>query len=255
MPIITPEETSAIEPSSNDDPNVLDRLCEYEEEGISGCRRTQTMLALEEQYETFVSPEMRWGYWDLFCEHNGLLYYDRNQLNDIIANDLASAEADVDNVELQEYIRDVNAKSGRTWYLYTKEKLDELVKSDTRGLPVYVDETDRFYRFEDVGVDMLTAQNMTKEKLDIIRETFTDDVNPLLMDLEGSIYFKDSQAYCTNFFLFNENPNAKLGAMIEDLEENVMKFFPFEPLTDDEKDFVVRIAQAEREMEVEIIEL
>ena len=255
MPIITPEETNAIEPTSNTEPYTVQRLCEYDEGGASGCRRTQTILALEEVYDVVVSPEMRWGYWDLFCEHDGMLYYDRNQLRDMIDNDNAMAAEDADDAELQAYINEVNAVSGRTWYIYTEAKLDTLIKLDVAGMPTFVDETDRFYRFETVGTDMLTAQNMTKEKLDMIRETFVDDVNPLLMDLEGSVYFKDGKAYCTNFFLYTENPNAKFGAMIEDLEENVMKFFPFEPLTDEQKDFVTMLAQADRQMEVEIIDL
>ena len=48
------------QPSRNDQLDIPDRLCEYNEDLISGCKRTMTIFALEAEFDTFVSPEMVW---------------------------------------------------------------------------------------------------------------------------------------------------------------------------------------------------
>lgn len=246
--LITPEETNAIDSTRNESPDVLDRLCEYDEDGQAGCRRTQTILALEEAYDTFVSPEMRWGYWDLFCEHQDQLYFDKTFLEFNIDDDDIIPEH-------QDLLNEINQYAGRDTHLHTMESLDALIKSDTAGLPTLIDETDRFYRCENVGTDMITTENITRERLDIIKDSFTDDVNPLLMDLEGSVYISDGKAICTKVFSFNRNPNAKLGVLLEDTANDVMNFYPFEPLTEEQEDFVNKLAQLDMQKDAVIIDL
>jgi len=251
--IITPEETNAIDATSNDAPDVLDRLCEYDEESQSGCRRTQTIFALEETYNTYVSPEMRWGYWDLFCEHEDKLYFDREWLQWNITED--ATERANDTAEFLEELAEVDTFAGRTSNQISMDDVYDLVHSDTAGLPVFIDETDRFFRFENVGTDLVTVDNITRERLDIIRDSFTSDLNPFLMDAEGNIYIKDGQAYCTNLLSFTENPNAKLGLMLEDTENNKTNFYPFAELTAEQEAFVTTLARLDTEREVEIINL
>jgi len=251
--IITPDESNAIDPTSNDAPDVLDRLCEYDEESQSGCRRTQTMFALEEAYNTYVSPEMRWGYWDLFCEHEDKLYYDREWLQWNLTEDATERANNSD--ELNDQLVQIDAYAGRTSNEVSMDDVYDLVHSDTAGLPVFIDETDRFFRFENVGTDMVTTDNITRERLNIIRDSFTSDINPLLMDAEGNIYIKDGQAYCTNLLSFTENPNAKLGLMLQDVDNDKINFYPFEELTAEQEAFVTTLAQVDMQKEVEIINL
>jgi len=251
--IITPEETNAIDATSNDAPDVLDRLCEYDEESQSGCRRTQTIFALEETYNTYVSPEMRWGYWDLFCEHEDKLYFDREWLQWNLTEE--ATERANDTAEFLEELAEVDTFAGRTSNQISMDDVYDLVHSDTAGLPVFIDETDRFFRFENVGTDLVTVDNITRERLDIIRDSFTSDLNPFLMDAEGNIYIKDGQAYCTNLLSFTENPNAKLGLMLEDTENNKTNFYPFAELTAEQEAFVTTLARLDTEREVEIINL
>lgn len=251
--IITPEETNAIEPTSNDAPDVLDRLCEYDEDNQSGCRRTETMLALEQTYNVYVLPEMRWGYWDLFCEHDDKLYYDREWLQWNITED--EAEALTNSDELNSQLTQINDYAGRTSCQVSIDDVYNLVHSDTAGIPVFIDETDRFFRFANVGTDLVTIDNITRERLDIIRNSFTSDMNPLLMNAEGNIYIKDGQAYCTNLLTFTMNPNAKLGLMLEDTNSDKINFYPFEELTAEENTFVATLSQVDMQKEVEIINL
>lgn len=236
-------------------PDTLQRLCEYDEDGQSGCRRTQTILALEEDYNIFVSPEMRWGYWDLFCAHENLMFYDRNFLS--YNMELEQGEMEEDTPEFHAIVEEVNQYAGRPWVTYTEERLYDLIHSGVKGLPKFIPsmETERFYCCENVGTNMVTAQNITRHTLDIIQSSFTDDTNPFLMDVEGSIYIKGGKAYCTNPFVFNINPNAKLGIMLEDTVNEKMLFFPFKPLTEEQEDFVTKLAYADMLRDVEIVNL
>lgn len=249
--IITRQEESAIEPSSADPTLALDRLCEYDEEGQSGCRRTQTMLAMEDIYGIHIHPEMRWGYWDLYCAHEELIYYDRQHLEWNIDEDSNESNDSV-SAELQHVID----FAGSDWMEIDRDNLNTLVHSGNKALPRFIDVSERFYRFENPGAQLLTTENIDARRLEMCRIAFTqDDVNPLLGSLEGSVYIRSGKAICTNLLAFSHNPNAKLGIILQKPDdETKYYFYPFNKLTEDQEQFINKLAAADM-CDVEIVYL
>ena len=99
-------------PTSGNVPDAVDRLCEYDPGGQTGCRRTQTILALEAEYDTFVHPEMFWGYWDQFCQHEGNTYYYKDWLETNVQRDQTALASDSANSALTPHLNVVTTFLG-----------------------------------------------------------------------------------------------------------------------------------------------
>ena len=82
-----------------------------------------------------------------------------------------------------------------------------------------------------------SLDDISRENLDIIKNSFTDDINPLLSNLGlGGLYFKDGKAYYAKVTeCWDNNPNAKLGVFMDTGKssetysdaETTAFFFPF----------------------------
>jgi len=252
VPVYTEAEKNAIPgcpESSGNTPDTLDRLCEYDEGAQTGCRRTQTILALEAQYDTFVSPEMVWGVFDEFCIHDGHYIYEKDWLDWNESEDTSNISADSD-ADLIAAIATVRELAGDN-FAVSAISYKDLLTAMPAGLPPKVDDTDDFaragvgfFRLESVGDVEATLDDITRENLDIIKNSFTDDMNPLLSNLGlGGLYFKDGSAYYAKVTeCWDNNPNAKLGVFMDTGKssetyadaETTAFFFPFSPLTDEQ---------------------
>lgn len=252
--LYTPDEENAIPASSGNNPQSPERLCEYDEGAQSGCRRTQTILALEAEYDTFVHPEMFWGFWDQFCQHEGFIYYHKHHIERLVNADNGSLSTDLSNTALTPQIDYVCQYLG--FNLHTAPTLDKVFaffRNPAKGFPALQLETPQFFQCEDVGTELITTANITREKLTLIQETFTDDVNPLLANLNGSLHLKDGKVFCTDYLAFENNPTAKLGVLMVAKETTgIYKtgnayFFCFKPLTPEEEEFITNVGLIEIE--------
>lgn len=260
VPVVTPEELEnenaipGCPEVCGNTPDTLDRLCEYEDDAQRGCRRTQTIFALEAQYNTFVTPEMIWGVNDEFCIHESHYIYEKAWLDWNEDDDATNISSDSSNSELTSAIATVRGLAGDNFGTSAVSYTD-LLRAMPAGLPPKVDDTadfDRagvgFFRLESVGEVEATLDDITRENLDIIKNSFTDDINPLLSNLGlGGLYFKDGKAYYAKVTeCWDNNPNAKLGVFMDTGKssetyadaETTAFFFPFSPLTDEQQDFV-----------------
>ena len=209
----------------------IHRLCEYEPDGQAGCRRTMTILALEAEFDTFVSPEMFWGFWDQFCIHEGHSYYEKAFLQKNITDDSA---AQGDMAKLNELFDMLGYRLG-----YDNLSLDtirDLFKSNPAGLPAFVSETPQFFECEDVGSKKINIDDLDRALLDRIRDTFVDDVHPLLSNTADCLHDFNGKIFCTDVLAYENNPNGKLGLfMVPSVTEKYTVgepyFFPFAPLT------------------------
>ena len=234
-----PAETVAIEPTYGDDTATPQRLCEYDEGAQSGCRRTGTILALEAEYDTFVSPEMVWGVWDLFCYHEGHIYYDKEHIENLIIRDEKEKAEVANNTTVQQKLKKIQTFLG--YNIDQPNSMDNIKElfAANLGLPTLTSQTHQFFECEDVGFEKITADGMTRDLLNKIRVSFTNDKNPLLADLSESLYIKGGTVYCTDPLAYDYNPNNRLGVLMKD------KFFPFAPLTPEQKDFVTTVGEVE----------
>lgn len=252
-------EPISIPPSKNEDPAVPERLCEYDEGAQSGCRRTQTILALEAEYDTFVSPEMFWGYWDQFCQHEGHSYYYKGLISVSIQRDQDVVESDQTNSTLLSHIEVVNARLGKNYHsVVTEEYVRNLFINPPGGFPKLTLETPQFFQCIDLGTDIITVDTLDRNLLNKIRDTFTSNVNPLLTDLSNKLHLVNGNVYCSDYTKFEDNPSNKLGVLMipketEKYTAGNAYFFPFEPLTTEQQTFITSLAMVELELQGEVV--
>lgn len=259
-PIFNPEETISIPASA--EPNSKDntyRLCEYDTESQIGCRRTSTILALEAEYDTFVDPEMYWGYWDEFCQHDGHTYYYKDWMKTNVERDQSALSEDSNNTALSTHINKVVAVVGPQFHSgVTLDFVKGLFANPPAGFPTLVIETPQFYQCIDLGTNVISIDALDKTLLTKIQNTFTDNINPLLADLTDKLYLVDDKVYCCDYLSFESNPNTKLGVLMIAKETTKYVagnayFFPFAPLTPEQQDFVTSMALIDLELTGEVV--
>jgi hypothetical protein len=234
----------SIPAGSVDDPTSPYRLCEYDEGAVSGCRRTQTILALEAEYDTFVDPEMHWDPLDQWCRHEDNIYFHKLRLENLLNLDKTTTDADNTNQELVAKVQSVELFAGSNIHsTHTLEEIYQLFRTPPAGFVKVQLETPQFFQCKDVGSNQITIDGLTREILNKIQSTFTDDENPLLVNLAQCLYLDGDDIICTNFLAFKQNPTAKLGVlMIPNESAKYMigdaYFFPFAPLTDEQTAFI-----------------
>lgn len=256
-PIKNPNETISIPASQDTNPATDYRLCEYNDEEQRNCRRTNTILALEAEYDTFVSPEMFWGVYDLFCLHEGNTYYYKDWLrknieldNQVRANESADVQSSLS--ALSSYF------SNSTVEPVTFESLRNVFISQPSGFPDLVVETPQFFQCQDVGRDLITIDNLDRPTLNLIESTFTDDIHPLLADLTDRLIKKDEKIYCVDPFAFKNSSTGKLGVMFnpsvsEKYDTSKVYFFPFKVLTNEQESAVRNMCSVESEFKGEVV--
>jgi hypothetical protein len=234
--------------------NKLDtptRLCEYDEGAQGGCRRTQTILALEAEYDTFVHPEMRWGYQDLWCWHEGNIYYHKYQLEKLLEQDQQVTNADNTNQDILpnfdasvQFLGSVPSRNNSLSALY------DAFRNPPAGFPECQLETPQFFQCKDFGQVEITIDDIDRTILNKIQSSFTDNLNPLLTNLNGALYLSGEKVYCGNIFAFEASENAKFGLMMIPTTSSKYKigdtyFFPFAPLTAEQKTFITNLCLKE----------
>jgi hypothetical protein len=247
-------------PNSKDNPY---RLCEYDAEAQIGCRRTNTIFALEAEYDTFVDPEMEWGVWDLYCRHDDKTYYYKNHLETMFGDDSAVRATDTESdiqVETDTFLKSFLAKTAIA-DINSLDAIRLLIQTPPGGFPKFVIETPQFFQFDNLG-QSISIDDLDRPLLDKIKNTFTSDANPLLWNLVNRLFIKDNEIVCADLLRFDNNPTAKLGIIMvpeksEKYDNSKAYFFAFSPLTGDQIEFANRITAMEADFQrpVEIINL
>jgi hypothetical protein len=260
QPIVSPyEDPIAVYPTSDTNPEVDYRLCEYDIAAQLSCRRTNTIRALEAEYDTFVKPEMYWGYWDLFCQHEDHIYFYKEWMKTNIQGDQDTRETDTADSAIQSHITAVNEFLSFDYHAGTTlEFVQELFANPPSGFPRMLLNTPQFYQSIDVGTTVIDIDNLDAEMLLKIKNTFVDDINPLLANLTGKLYQVGETIYCPDYLSFETNPLVKLGVLMIATETTKYTsgnsyFFPFAPLTASQVDFVNSLALIESELTGEVV--
>lgn len=253
------DKNPAPQPVTENPIDAVERLCEYDPGGQSGCRRTGTILALEAEYDTFVSPEMYWGYWDQYCIHDGNSYYYKDWMRTNIQRDQTELSSDSSNSTLASHISKVVAFLGAGFHEgVTVEFVEGLFANPPAGFPTVLLDTPQFYQCIDLGTDVITIDELNKELLTKIKNTFVDNINPLLADLTDKLHLVGDKIYCTDYLSFENNPTAKLGVLMiaKETEKYTVGnayFFPFAPLTPEQTEFVTSMALIDLELQGEVV--
>ena len=238
---------------------VVERLCEYDESSQIGCRRTKTMFALEADFDTFVDGAMYWGNWDLFCQHEGHTYFHKDWIKENIKRDQDALAADSGNATLNAHVTTVLSHFGPSFHSgVTYETVAGMFKNNPAGFPTLTIETPNFFQCIDLGTDVITIDQLDRALLTKIKNTFVDDINPLLADLTNRLYLKDDKVYCADYLAFEQNASNKLGVLMiakgsEKYTEGNAYFFPFNTLTAEQETAVRSLALLENDLKGEIV--
>jgi hypothetical protein len=259
-PIVSPyEDPIAIQVTRNTAPDIEYRLCEYDPVEQLSCRRTLTIRALEAEYDAFVSPEMYWGHWDLFCQHDGNSYYYKGLITTTVARDQEVIADDQPNDALLSHVDVVNTHLGRNYHVaLTEDYIKNLFSNPPAGFPTPTLDTPQFYQCIDLGTSVVSIDDMDAGMLLKIKNTFTDDINPLLTNVSDRLHQVGDSIYCSAYQAFETNASNKLGVMMiatkttKYISGNAY-FFPFETLTTEQETFVTSLALIELDLQGEVV--
>jgi hypothetical protein len=261
-PLITPEELEqgpSILPTRDTDPTTIHRLCEIDEISQLSCRRTQTSLAIEAEFNTYVSPYMYWGFWDQWCEHEGHCYYDKDQIEKRVLRENSLITEDKQSQDMLTIINSVVNFVGNDFHTPPSlSSVHDFFKNPAPGFPSLQIETPQFFQCSGVGTTQILIDDLTRDMLNQIQETFTGDKNPFLVDLTGRMYLFENNIYCTDYLAYEENPNGKLGVLMsapvsEKYTTGKYYFFPFSPLNAEQEQFIRNLCSIESEMQQDVI--
>jgi hypothetical protein len=215
------------------DPN---RLCSEDMHcglGDSGCRRSDSVLAWEAEHSgEHVPAELSWGARDLYFRLDGVAYYYKPYIQyilDEINQNLQQDENDADFLafvsSLKALVPEISPSSGP----HTLDDIRAIIDSKPAGMPNFIEETENFFCFDDVGTEQVTEENITSETLTLIKDTFTSDQTLPYMDPCDSLFVKDGKVYWTDLVRWHEASSPSLRAGITLVGENY-SFFPFAEL-------------------------
>lgn len=187
-----------------------------------------------------------------FFKHDGYIYYYKPNLENVFSQDLQNIEKTISNTTQQANIAKIQSYLG-----YTDKKdvigstslvdIRAIINSAPAGMPPFVAETPNFYKFIDVCETAISIDDVTKELLDQIKATFTDEqYSVYYSNLAYGLYKKDNTLYFANLIGWKKTPSKKIGIFASPVDNtenypaasNTSYFFPFNTLDKEGLDFV-----------------
>lgn len=247
-------------PVNGTTPDTPDRLAKLDQEDSKSHLelRNETIFALEAEYDTFVSPEMYWGHWDQWCRHEENIYYYKYNIEHTLREDSEAQSADELSDQFKQHHAVVDQFLGDDFKRIQMTDVLTFFRNSPAGFPAHTAETLQFFQREDVGQTVLTIDELDKNILNKIQSTFSDNVHPFLSDLNGSLYVHNGKMYCTDYLAYADRPAYNLGVLMIPQESAKYQvgsayFFPFAPLTDDQKTLITSVGMLELEMQGELV--
>jgi hypothetical protein len=204
------------------DPN---RLCSSDAEcghGDAGCRRTDTILVWEQEFNKYVTGSEYWGMNDSFFEFEGVSYYYKPFLQKFIDSDkIAMAE---EEVTLKSIIPDFDASN------MSFVDMNTVIQAAPSGMPAFLDQTDDFYMFDSVGTNLITDETLTRDLLTKIQNTFfTGQYSIPCFGMCDSLYEKDGNLYWTDLCRWSSTSLnlLKQGISMVSADGQSRNFYPF----------------------------
>lgn len=210
--------------------------------GDAGCRRSDTILKWEsENLGQYLPAELQWGARDLFFFYQDKLWYDKNVLEILIAEDLAVRAEDL--ISNTEYINfrnmfDVYAPGGTSQGAESLDQIRTMIGTNPNGLLKFVEETDNFFVFENPGLTLVTADNMDRATLDIVQASFQSSWRFDCFDPADCLYICNGKAYWTDLLRWGTFSLDILQLGISFTATDKLLFFPFTPLATADRDVI-----------------
>lgn len=195
-------------------------------------------LALKEKYNIGLEIDDKWGTFNEYVVKDGYNYYYKPHIEEIKSEFLAPpTEEEVELVK-----NSASALLATGWDFEARIDSNDLFSIAPTGLPKLIEETDVLIKTESVDENPVTIDNITRETLDIIQNSFPDNIHPLGANVGVGMFIKDNKAYYTGVMGWRNAPNFKYGVFMDvdepsekyNTDKNVAFFFPFKQLTEQE---------------------
>jgi len=208
--------------------------------------REKIIAQFEGDFDTKLSPYLKWGVDDLYFVHENYMYYSKHRLLSVISEELTLQLQDRDDSEQQEYLNAVYNHLGHDPYIIKGiEELQFLFHNNIPGMPPLVKETKNFFICNDIVCEPIDHTNIDEEVIALCKGTFFDDYNPLLNDMGEGLFKRKRRMYFTNVLFYEYNPNGKLGMFLCESKDNIAHFFAFDDLELDDETLVDNVLKLE----------
>ena len=217
--------------------------------------QNEVSMAFEAEFDIYQEEEIDWGVWYEYFTHKDFMYCYKPMLENILKSDLENIENDKTK---QDFINFINLTKETLTETHSLEKIPgaslkniEEVKSivigKVDGIPNLISETPQFFQFEKPKGELITPQNLTKETLLSIKETFKGNINPFFTEMSECLFNDNGKICCVDLLAFSENEHFKYGIILNTItDDDVFStkynyFFPFEQIESEKENNIKKI--------------
>jgi hypothetical protein len=208
-------------------------------------RRNAVMATFEQQYPgKFITFEAKWDTDDMHVTHDGVIYYHKPSIQEKLIEEQQEYEQDPTErpIPYNAFVEVIAAWGADILGPLSLTDIEAIIAASPAGMPTYIASNSEFYEFEAVSGSVVTPNTMTRETLDLIRNTlFTDPFGLYYAPADNALVVNDDQLYMTNLLMWYKRPTIPaLGVYFHGGNLANCFFFPFEPLTSSQRDAVVK---------------
>jgi hypothetical protein len=214
-------------------------------ENLAAIYRNDILLTYEAEFDKFLTEETVWSEDSSYFIHEGFIYYSKKRLNELYDNEekefLECLEneypsSNISEETIQEYLEKFNTPI---------LKMEDLLKEELKCFPNLIVETPHFYQCDYNIKRQLNVDDIDKEIVQKIKKLFTDDINPLLYDLQGFLYEDNyDKVYCLKPLNYSKNIHFKYGFFMTTKQSlkysnDLCIFFSFDKLSVEERNIII----------------
>lgn len=162
--------------------------------------RNDIILAFEAEFNTMLTPEVKWNQRSFFFVVGDSMFYYKPFLQSYIDKDIILAQEDEKDPEHQDYLKQLLAiePTYNPNRLHTLDHIKEIMTSNSAGFPTFVAETPNFYEFKNIATKRIIIDDITKDLLAKIRSAFIGPYIPFPFDnLTDFLYEHEDNVYWT----------------------------------------------------------
>jgi hypothetical protein len=198
-PLVIPDPTTAVENKSLYRYCSDDAVCGHST--VAGCRRNETMLKWEEEFNSLLPADITWGARDQFFFQDTKIYYYKPLLEKLLEDDAVNFVEDRKDPAFLSFLSNSSPYSNELIELIngtiiSLDGIRTMIASNPNGMPKFIEETNSFLVFETPGNILVTE--ITSDLLSLIKTTFTSDYQISWLDSADSFYIKDGKVYWTD---------------------------------------------------------
>ncbi len=225
-------------------------------EDLAAINRNDILLTYEAEFDEFLTEETVWSKDSSYFIHNNFLYFSKIKIKE---------KYYIFKLEYENLLKDKNRnekekkrikKSLTAFELSNTDEflekydsplieIENLLKEEFKSFPNLIVETPHFYQCTCDIKKQINIDDVDKELLEKIKNSFMFDINPFLYDLNNHLYESiNGNIYCLKPLFYRKNTDFKYGFYMNSERSskyptNVCVFFCFEKLSLKERNMII----------------